>query len=1049
MEEQSDSNIVLFSDKNEELEFYKSSYKSNKAELYTCKNMIKNLETANYKLKEMVIKNIIPTPQKCNTPNASRGCYSQKEFKQLYESIIQIDLIESFDFCLKQYILISNLSKDIIFSVYEETQKVIDLKFNDILKCLNLDNTPKNKHSEIFAQMLPFFRENLHKIFKINDNIIENIHEKILKIVNQYDFKKNVNIIEEENENLDNIKDIIENKIKTKNFDILIKGFFNICIYMILHEPILTFDIQKYTTNRKNMFYFFNQNEFINVEGFGNNKTPCILLVPPPSIKSKYPFFGLKPAVYTISDASESIFKECELNKNDNNNKNILIDEENKADSKKKIKENVNNNNKQFYKKITNEKLIKHKTTTNLDNTTKNHIKNIEIFTKINPNNKIIASKIEKKQKSIERNSNTNPNNIINSNPPNNHHIKTNLCNVEKNITSCTFQNIKVNKNNNDIHNSVISKTKAISNDSKRQNMIAQKKYNSNHKTIESNSLINTTLNYDVINNKNSAQVKAKSNNQMKIDIDKNDIFRIFSGRINNNNKNNINNPLNSNQVLLSKNNTFSNQKNNSNIISPVINKLHQISTEQKKINSISNRKNETKIPKNTNFQTKNNHNMIFINASKDGISNNSLRKNLVDNGYYNKESNNIKCNQTLKNNERQKFTNSKFFESSSKDAVQNNNKLINEKDQKLIYKLNTNFKKSKKSQNYLTNDEKNNKTSYYEKDKDYTRRFPSNMFNCDNVMNKFNTNQYLFKIDNNSENNIPVSSVLNSECQQLNVINNYSSSFSGKDEAVKMKVPNSFRKNVSKNNIYNIEFMKSSDFKGLYENNNNNAIINSNNLERLSAGNNNIIINANNSNININSISCHNMDVQNENMKFKNYFEFNKNKIENTPKKRFTQINRYDTGNELKNKYNVINYLDLGNKGFDNSKPGFDNYETETKILSSKTKSSSIKKKNYNINYNRYNYENNIAQSDINYLQNKKRDKLKKDKEIPDKNISKKNFNEKKENNNENKYINTAHREDGDNNCRTRGGVNFSFTNFDINEVDFQKFKKRFNLCY
>ena len=1029
MEEQSDSNIVLFSDKNEELEFYKSSYKSNKEELSTCKNMIKNLETVNFKLKEMVIKNIIPTPQKNNTSNASRTCYSQKEFKQLYESLIQIDLIESFDFCLKQYILISNLCQDILLSVYEETQKVIDLKFNDILKCLNLDNISKNKHSEIFAQISPFFRDNLHKIFIINDNIIENIHEKILKIVNQYDFDKNVNIIEEENENSDNIKNTIENQIKTKNFDILIKGFFNICIYMILHEPILTFNIQKYNPNRKNIFYFFNQNEFINVEGFGNNKTPCILLVPPPLIKNKYPFFGLKPAVYTISDANESIFKECELNKNDIN-KNILIDDENNSDNKKKLKENVGSN-KQFCGKLTNEKLIKQKTTSNIENSdnNKNNIKNIEIFSKINPNNKIIFNKIEKKQKSIERNSTTTPSNIMNSKPSNNHNKKRNLYKVDKNITSSTFKKIKRNQTTNENTNSIITKTKAVSNDSKRQNMIDQQKFYSNHKTIESNNIINSTLNYDLINNKNLTQIMVKSNNQMKIHFDKDDFFKMFNERINNN-KNNVNNLLNTNQVLLS-NNTFSNQKNSSNIISPIINKLQKISGNPKKINSISNRKSQTKIPKNTNFKTNNNHNMIYINTSKAGIYDNSFRNNLGNNAYYNKEDNNINCNQTLKN-KKQKNNNTKLFGTSSQDKVQNH-KIFNDKNQKSTFKLNSNFNKYQKCQNFLTNEEKN---------KDYNRRFSSNIFNND----KYNNNQYLFKIDNNSENNMPVSSVLNTDSQQLNIINNYSS-FVGKDKIVKTKFPNSFRKNGSKNNINNNDFMKSGDFKGLY---NNNAVINTNNLERLSAGNNNIIINANNSNININSISCNNMEVQNENMKFKNYFELNNNKGENTPKKRYTQINRYNTGDldDLKSKYNIINNLDFGNNGFNKNKLEFGNSENENKILSSKTKSSSIKKNNYNVNYNNYNYENNVAQNYINYLKKNERDKVINEKQITKKNTNKINFNEKNANNNDNKYMNSALWKDEDNNCRIRGGVNFSFTNFDVNEVDFQKFKKRFNLC-
>ena len=39
---------------------------------------------------------------------------------------------------------------------------------------------------------------------------------------------------------------LLENKIKGKNFEEIIKSFFSVCLYMLLHEPILNFGIETF-----------------------------------------------------------------------------------------------------------------------------------------------------------------------------------------------------------------------------------------------------------------------------------------------------------------------------------------------------------------------------------------------------------------------------------------------------------------------------------------------------------------------------------------------------------------------------------------------------------------------------------------------------------------------------------------------------------------------------------------------------------------------------------------------------------------------------------
>ena len=168
-----DESIKYFSNSKEELEFYKNTYKSNIEELTSCKSKIKVLENINNKLKEKITQAISSVTAENN--DTSKVFFTHNEFKKLWESIIQTELIDSFDFCIKEYKLISYLCQDIILLVYEETKKVIEIKFLDILKCLNLSKTSKDKKESLYNKILPFFRDNFTNIFKFNEENIKNV----------------------------------------------------------------------------------------------------------------------------------------------------------------------------------------------------------------------------------------------------------------------------------------------------------------------------------------------------------------------------------------------------------------------------------------------------------------------------------------------------------------------------------------------------------------------------------------------------------------------------------------------------------------------------------------------------------------------------------------------------------------------------------------------------------------------------------------------------------------------------------------------------------
>lgn len=320
------NNLKIFSNINEELEFYKTNYITNIKELLKCQKKIKNLENSNNVLKEKYTKtmknNFIITTNNKNENNLTDIFISPNEFKKLWESVIKTELIEVFDFCISEYELISNLCQDIIMIIYGETKNIINYKFDSILKSVNLEKISNNKKDEFFNIFRPFFQKNIHNIFSFNDNSIINANNKLLSTINEYNyFTPNGNDM---NYNIE-LNNNLVSKINNNYFQNIYKSFYNICIYMLLHDPVLSFNIVKYS-DRKLEYFFYNEKEFINVEGFGNDTTPCIIVLPPPLLKNKYPFNGLRPAVYCISNFNKEIISQCRqrINITDKNKENNI-----------------------------------------------------------------------------------------------------------------------------------------------------------------------------------------------------------------------------------------------------------------------------------------------------------------------------------------------------------------------------------------------------------------------------------------------------------------------------------------------------------------------------------------------------------------------------------------------------------------------------------------------------------------------------------------------------------------------------------------------------
>lgn len=81
---------------------------------------------------------------------------------------------------------------------------------------------------------------------------------------------------------------------------------------MILHDPLLTLNIEKYEKRELN-YFFYNKNDHINLEGFGKNDASLVILNPP-MLKNKFAYQGIKPAVYIITHPDEKIIEICQKN---------------------------------------------------------------------------------------------------------------------------------------------------------------------------------------------------------------------------------------------------------------------------------------------------------------------------------------------------------------------------------------------------------------------------------------------------------------------------------------------------------------------------------------------------------------------------------------------------------------------------------------------------------------------------------------------------------------------------------------------------------------
>ncbi len=218
------------------------------------------------------------------------------EFKQNWENLGKDFVLEAFENTFDNPTILSHIVQDSIREIYNEAEKTIKTKIINILKLLNIEEGYNDKFLIRFRLL---FQEYFSVIFICVSDNIESVRNNMIGIVDKYEYDD---------------KGMLKDDINSKGFELFVQNSFKLCIYMLLHDPQLMFNIPTYD-KRRLIYNYYNKTDFLNIDGFGKEQTPCLIILPPPLLRSNFAYQGLKPAVYMINNSNEEILAECKKNK--------------------------------------------------------------------------------------------------------------------------------------------------------------------------------------------------------------------------------------------------------------------------------------------------------------------------------------------------------------------------------------------------------------------------------------------------------------------------------------------------------------------------------------------------------------------------------------------------------------------------------------------------------------------------------------------------------------------------------------------------------------
>lgn len=350
-----------------EKEFLMKKVEILEKDLFKSRTENKKLEKTNKKLENRLsqIGN--------NTNNTSVTFLLPSEFKLLWEKTMKDSLLEAFDNIISDYKLLSYIVKNLMRIIYENAKEIIKERINKVFSLFHIPN-----EKCVLTEILPKFRFLLQEYFTfifqldLDENTTDNVTRIVMDCIKQdYTYQYDISLL--------------ENDLKSEYYKEFIKDSFKISLYMLLHEPILSFD-----STVSIEFTRFKKGVMTPIEGFIKDKSVCCVVLNPPLLKGKFIYQGILPVVYIIEDPDDDVI--------------LKISEES---NKTKTQQYENENNEEIKKEIVNELDI------DMDMEIDNEIENDLI---INCYNGLKRTEVDEKKEIFRSNSNFRDNKNIEMN---------------------------------------------------------------------------------------------------------------------------------------------------------------------------------------------------------------------------------------------------------------------------------------------------------------------------------------------------------------------------------------------------------------------------------------------------------------------------------------------------------------------------------------------------------------------------------------------------------------------------------------------------------
>ena len=274
--------------------------------------------------------------KKKNNNDTSSDYPWPKEFCEKWDNFSQNLIMDCFEYCSEDNLLLTKIINFTIKIVYNMTRIYINEKIIDLFKCLGIINPNQEDIIFFFEKFKVLLFQVYYKtIFHFNDEIYSKI---ISKIKNEID---TLNINDKKIFNYKEIE-LINKDLDSTEITNFFKELYSICTYMYIHEPILYIDLI-YDID----YFFYSKKDYIIIDGFEKENSVCVLILNPPIFKSNCFYRELKPLVKIIDNPTNEMIEKCKYNQ--------FINEKSKSSKIISLKKNdieIINDKKKYFEKI-------------------------------------------------------------------------------------------------------------------------------------------------------------------------------------------------------------------------------------------------------------------------------------------------------------------------------------------------------------------------------------------------------------------------------------------------------------------------------------------------------------------------------------------------------------------------------------------------------------------------------------------------------------------------------------------------------------------------